>query len=208
MLLLVLLAAGLHEEGVRRHLAPRLVGVALPHAAAAAEAACPPGGRAVERWRAGLLPAQTPPPYPTPPRGSAARPRPAQPFLTGKPRASTPRAAFPAAASRAAFKRLRSRARPSFPPPQPGPSGPHPETTGGALPQQPRRPSKPLRKEASRPRTHGPERALAWRKIFLRVLRSGRVSPRLCCPGSGVNWLVANAILRLLFCRLLRATAT
>ena len=46
MFLLVLLAAGLHKEGVRRHLAPRLVGVALPHAAAAAvEAACPPGER-------------------------------------------------------------------------------------------------------------------------------------------------------------------
>lgn len=54
MLLLVLLAAGLHEEGVRRHLAPRLVGVALPHddAAAAAEAACPPGGRFSSEFRA------------------------------------------------------------------------------------------------------------------------------------------------------------
>ena len=46
VLLLVLLEAGLHEEGIWRHLAPRLVGVALPHAAAAAvEAACPPGER-------------------------------------------------------------------------------------------------------------------------------------------------------------------
>lgn len=53
MLLLVLLAAGLHEEGVRRHLAPRLVGVALPHdAAAAAEAACPPGERFSSEFRA------------------------------------------------------------------------------------------------------------------------------------------------------------
>ena len=46
MFLLVLLPPGLHEEGVRGHLAPRLVGVALPHdaAAAAAAAARPPGG--------------------------------------------------------------------------------------------------------------------------------------------------------------------
>ena len=46
MLLLVLLTAGLHEEGIRRHLAPWLVGIALPHdAAVAVEAACPPGER-------------------------------------------------------------------------------------------------------------------------------------------------------------------
>ena len=52
MLLLVLLVAGLHEEGVRRHLAPRLVGVALPHdAAAATEAACPPGERFSSEFR-------------------------------------------------------------------------------------------------------------------------------------------------------------
>ena len=53
MLLLVLLTAGLHEEGIRRHLAPWLVGIALPHdAAAAAEAACPPGQRFSSEFRA------------------------------------------------------------------------------------------------------------------------------------------------------------
>ena len=47
MLPLVLLAAGLHGEGVRRRPAPRLAGVAPLHeaAAAAAEAASPPGER-------------------------------------------------------------------------------------------------------------------------------------------------------------------
>lgn len=48
--LLVLLPAGLHEEGVRGHLAPRLAGVALPHDAAAA--ARPPGGSFSSEYRA------------------------------------------------------------------------------------------------------------------------------------------------------------
>ena len=59
MLPLVLLAAGLHGEGVRRHPAPRLAGVAPPHeaAVAAAEAACPPGERLSSEFRDAAAPA-------------------------------------------------------------------------------------------------------------------------------------------------------
>lgn len=48
--LLVLLPAGLHEEGVRGHLAPRLVGVALPHGAAAPATTRPPGPGGSLAW--------------------------------------------------------------------------------------------------------------------------------------------------------------
>lgn len=76
--LLVLLPAGLHEEGVRGHLAPRLVGVALPHGAAAPATTRPPGGRA--RPGAGGRPG-----------GAASRPKAPRPSA----RAATPREAPP-----------------------------------------------------------------------------------------------------------------
>lgn len=126
-----------HEEGVRRHLAPRLVGVALPHdAAAAAEAACPPGGRAVERWRAGCF---RPNAAPSPATLAGLPPAPALALPDRKAPGFHAASHVPSCRLAPRVQRLRRRAQPSSAPPQPGPSGPHPETSSRARPQQQRR---------------------------------------------------------------------
>lgn len=264
VLLLVLFPAGLHEEGVRGHLAPRLVGVSFTHGAGRRR----PGGRGAVGGRPrgpASRPNTRPPPLarkatgaaaPPPARPAAAcahtpssrrpparltrghhvspeapeRRRPPRPGLRQERRARRrgpfpDRNVFPASTSPARLKELSPRDRRSKKRLKPGPDAASRPPQPPALPGPPLR----LRSPARTPRAAvpGPAKRL-WGKgkrqahehegakrgscLVAAFPQSPAERPEpaetLPSQGSGVNWFIANAILCLLFCRVLRATAT
>jgi hypothetical protein len=211
VLLLVLLAARLHEEGVRRHLAPRLVGVSFAHGGGLGDRAV--GGRGARgsrqthapppacRARAPDAGPHCPEPGPPPPPG----PRSPSPVCQKDPR--LPRRELPSKTCG-----NRGRGPPARPPallPQPRPSPAR--TTNPARQLEPQEPRSPvLRKSAQgngKNRLKNPREFLPAAS-FLKYRKPVGNDGDAASQGSGVNWFIANAILSLLFCRVLRATAT
>lgn len=127
------------------------------------EAACPPGGRASSAGGRGCFRPNARAPLPT--RGPAARPS-----LALLPDRKAPgfHAASRVPSCRLAprVQRLRRRAQPSSAPPQPGPSGLHPETSSGALASAAAAPQQAVTEGGQLTAHPGPERALAWWEIF------------------------------------------
>lgn len=285
MLLLVLLPAGLHEEGIRGHLASRLVGVALSHG----DRRRLPGGTEARGWApAGLdfppkpalarvappQPARQQPPGPAPPpnhpppgrggdaasahtllrggggsRREQSRPRlPPRATLRvppggrrrrrpltgpggGRERRRRPPDPFPTetspgfhVASPTKSCRLATGSKSTKPGTGPGrvsrplstAPGPSPaRNLDSARRGEPRGPGAQGGQRAEREgerQAHEPRRG---RRGFLPGGRSSQRPSKQQAPaetlpslGSGVNWFIAYPILRLLFCRLLRATAT